>query len=348
MIAKFWRTAHNRPKPILVVGGAGYIGSVLCHQLIEKGHSVRVLDSLVYGNAAIRDLADHPNFEIQEGDCRNIEHVVKAFRGARCVVHLAAIVGDPACDLDHALALEVNYSATRMMIEVAKEQRIERFLFASSCSVYGSTEVLMDENAAAGPISLYARTKADSERALLGARDSDFHPVILRLATVFGHSFRPRFDLVVNLLTAQALDVGVITVFNGQQWRPFIHVRDAARGFIRALETPLSAVSGEIFNLGDDRLNSTLSGVAEQIRRVFPETRIERIDNLDIRNYRVSFDKIRRRIGFHCALSLADGVHELKTAFETGRITDYRDSVYHNHRFLAGFRSDLLTAGAQR
>jgi nucleoside-diphosphate-sugar epimerase len=325
----------ERNKPILVVGGAGYIGSMLCHLLIEKGRKVRVLDSLVYGDSAIRDLLNHPDFELQQGDCRNIQHVVKAFSGVKSVIHLAAIVGDPACDLDQTSALEVNYSSTRMMIEIAKGQRIERFLFASSCSVYGATDVLMDENSAIAAVSLYGRTKVDSERALLDAANSEFHPVILRLATVFGNSFRPRFDLVVNLLTAQAFKDGVITICNGQQWRPFIHVRDACLGLIGALDSPLSVVSGEILNLGDDRLNSTLWGVAEEVGAIFPETRIERVDNGDIRNYRVSFGKIRGRIGFHCTMTLADGIRELKTAFETGLIADYRDILYHNQRFLA-------------
>jgi nucleoside-diphosphate-sugar epimerase len=326
---------EGRDKPVLVVGGAGYIGSMLCHQLIAKGRKVRVLDSLVYGDLAIRDLLNQADFELQQGDCRNIQDVVKAFSGVQSVVHLAAIVGDPACDLDHTTALEVNYCSTRMMIEIAKGQRIERFLFASSCSVYGATDVLMDENSSIDPISLYGRTKVDSERALLEAANQEFHPVILRLATVFGHSYRPRFDLVVNLLTAQAYNGSVLSIFNAEQWRPFIHVRDAGRGLMQALEIPLGAVSGEIFNLGDNRLNLTLSGVAEQILGIFPGTRIERVDNLDIRNYRVSFDKIRARLGFECTMSLADGINELKTAFETGSIGDYRDILYHNQRFLA-------------
>ncbi len=193
----------------------------------------------------------------------------------------------------------------------------------------------MDENSSVAPVSLYGRTKVDSERALLEAVTVEFHPVILRLATVFGASHRPRFDLVVNLLTAQASEEGVITIYNGRQWRPFIHVRDAAHGLIAALNSPLSAVSGEVFNLGDNRLNATLAEVAEQIRIIFPRTRVERVDNADVRNYRVLFDKIRSRIGFQCATSLADGIGELKAALESGAITDYRDIRYHNQRFLA-------------
>jgi len=305
-------TAGREP-PVLVVGGAGYIGSVLCHLLIERGRRVRVLDSLVYGGEAIADLRHHPNFEFQRGDCRNIEDSIRAMSGVSAVIHLAAIVGDPACDLDRRTALEVNYCSTRMLIEIAKGQGIARFLFASSCSVYGATDVLMDENSSVVPVSLYGRTKADSERALLDAATAGFHPVVLRLATIF----------------------------NGRQWRPFLHVRDAARGFIAVLDSPLGAVGGEVFNLGDNRLNFTLEDVAAEIGAAFPETRIERADNADARNYRVSFDKIRGRLGFECSLTLADGIRELKTALESGRIADYEDILYHNQRFLAGLDAGL-------
>src|SRR5262249_3615659 len=136
--------------------------------------------------------------------------------------------------------------------------------------------------------------------------------------------------------------------FNEQQWRPFVHVRDAAGAFIRALESPSRSVSGEIFNVGDNRLNLTLAGVAGEIQSIFPETCIERVDNSDIRNYRVCFDKIRRRIGFQCALSLADGIRELKNAFESRRIANYQDIRYHNQHFLAETSARVASAGATR
>jgi nucleoside-diphosphate-sugar epimerase len=320
--------------PVLIVGGAGYIGSIMCRKLLAQGRKVRLLDSFVYGNSAIRELLGHPNFELCIGDCRNIQNVVSAMNGVRSVIHLAAIVGDPACEQDKRAALEINYAATRMMTEIAKGYGVQRFLFASSCSVYGETEETVDERSLVKPISLYAQTKVDSEQALLRARTDSFHPTILRLATVFGNSFRPRFDLVVNLLTAKALQEGVITIFNGEQWRPFIHVSDVAEGFIRFLDSPISAVSGEVYNLGDSRMNYTLSEIAEVIKKLIPGTRVEHVENPDRRNYRVSFDKIHREIGFDCNVSLEQGISDLKTALEGGRITDYTDPLYHNQRFL--------------
>lgn len=326
--------SQRRAAPILVVGGAGYIGCLLCRMLLAKGYRVRVLDSLLYGDGAVRDLLKNPRFELIAGDCRNIQSVVGAVKGVDAIVHLAAIVGDPACEQDRQTALEVNYAATRMLTEIARGNGVSRMVFASSCSVYGASEMLMNERSAVEPISLYAQTKLDSERALLDACSATFHPTVLRLATVFGHSARPRFDLVVNLLAAKAFQEGVITIFNGRQWRPFIHVRDVAGGIVRILEAPAGSVSGEIFNLGDSRLNHPLSEVAEHIRAAFPSTRVEYVENTDRRNYRVSFDKIRNQTGFECAVSLTEGIEELRAIFEQGLVTDYTAVEYHNQRFL--------------
>lgn len=332
--------SKNRPSVpdgrgrVLIVGGAGYIGSILTERLLEKGHRVRVLDSLLYGDEALRQFRHHPDFELIVGDCRNIQDVVRAVRGLESIIHLAAIVGDPACNQDHASALETNYAATRMLIEIAKGHGVSRVLFASSCSVYGATDVEMDENAAVQPISLYGQTKVDSERALREAKTDTFHPTILRFATVFGLGYRPRFDLVVNLLAAKAHQEGVITIYNGHQWRPFLHLRDLVEATIQVLEAPARLVSGEIFNVGDTRLNHKLIEVADVIRRVFPDVRVEHFDNADRRNYRVNFDKLRKRTGFRTRYSLGDGVEEIRKAFDTGLITDYTDLRYHNQRYL--------------
>src|SRR5450432_97547 len=328
------RDNQNSEGTVLVLGGAGYIGSSLVRKLLESGRKVRVVDSLVYGDEPLRGVFGHPNLEMRIGDCRNIQDMVAAVRGVDSIIDLAAIVGDPACEQDKQTALEINYAATRMLIEVAKGHGIQRFVFASSCSVYGATDVIMDEKSAVRPISLYGQTKLDSEHALLHARSEGFHPTILRLATVFGLSFRPRFDLVVNLLMAKAYNEGVITIFNGEQWRPFIHVHDVAAGIIRTLNAPLPVVSGQIFNLGDTRLNYTLTQIGQMIQKMFPETRVENIDDKDRRNYRVSFDKIRSEMGFTASWQLEDGLRQLRQAFEDKEIVDYTDSRYSNQKFL--------------
>lgn len=321
-------------KPVLVVGGAGYIGSILCRKLLAQGRRVRLLDNFVYGNSAVREIFGNERCELIIGDCRNIQSVVSAMNGVDSVIHLAAIVGDPACEQDKRAALEINYAATRMLTEIAKGYGVKRFVFASSCSVYGETDEIVDEQSAVKPISLYAQTKVDSEQALLKARTDHFHPTILRLATVFGNSYRPRFDLVVNLLTAKALRDGVITIYNGEQWRPFIHVSDVAEGMICALDSPTALVSGEIYNLGDSKLNYTLLQVAETIQRLVPGTKVEHVENPDRRNYRVCFDKIRNELGFECQVNLEEGIRDLSGALLSRRIPDYTDARYHNQRFL--------------
>jgi nucleoside-diphosphate-sugar epimerase len=322
-------------RSILIVGGAGYIGSLLARSLLSGGYKVKVLDKLVYGDFAIRDLIGKPGFELLVGDCRNIQAVSGAVKGVNAVVHLAAIVGDPACDLDHQTTLEINYAATRMLSEVVKGHGVKRFIFASSCSVYGATDAFVDEHSPVAPISLYGHTKVDSETALLETESEDFLPTILRFATVFGHSHRPRFDLVVNLLTAKAHQEGVITIYNGQQWRPFIHVRDIVQAIVKVLEAPLEVVGGQIYNVGDSRLNCTLTEIAEKVRALMPNTKVMNVEDTDRRNYRVCFDKIRDQLGFECLISVEDGIKEMKQAFDDRSITDYTHVNYHNQRYLS-------------
>jgi nucleoside-diphosphate-sugar epimerase len=330
--ANLFRT--REPRIVLVVGGAGYVGSILVRKLLAIGRRVRVLDNLVYGSGAIADVLDHPNLQLCVGDCRNARDAAAAAKGAKAIIHLAAIVGDAACDQDRSGAVEVNYAATSVLIDAALKAGTERLIFASSCSAYGSSDGVMDEASAVQPISLYAETKVQSELALLAAAGPGFHPTVLRFATVFGNSYRPRFDLIVNLLTAKAYNEGTITIFNGGQWRPFIHVQDVVEGILRGLEAPISVVSGQIYNLGDSRLNYTLSDIGAAICAVFPETQVAHIENADRRNYRVSFEKIKDQLGFACSLRVEDGIRELKRVFDGGAISDYRDVQYHNQRFL--------------
>ena len=327
---------------VLVIGGAGYIGSALTRQLLDAGYRVRVIDSLMFGDAPVAGLLHNPHFELIRADFRHVESLVKAIHNVDAVIHLAAIVGDPACTIKAELTTEINYAATRLLIEVAKGAGVHRLLFASTCSVYGASDFLMDERTAPSPISLYAQTKLDSERTILEAGSGMLHPTCLRLATVFGLSPRPRFDLVVNLLTARAIQEGKIMISNRDQWRPFIHVNDVARAFVQVLRAPLSTVSGEILNVGSYHLNYTLGEVAEKIRERVPGLEIEYRENLDKRNYRVSFDKIHSYVGFVCENSLEQGIEEIRQAVADGLIKNYRDTQYSNYEYLLGASDDLL------
>jgi nucleoside-diphosphate-sugar epimerase len=317
-------------RKVLVVGGAGYIGSGLVRDLIDDGYKVRVLDSLIFGDEPIRDLYGHPALELIQGDFRHITPVVKAVKGVDAVIHLGAIVGDPACAVNEEETLGTNLAATRLLADVCRASNVSRVLFASTCSVYGAAPETVDEKSSLNPVSLYAATKIDSERVLLDAKGRDFHPVILRLATAYGWSHRPRFDLVVNLLTAKADVDKKIVIFNGNQWRPFIHVRDISRAFRACLAAPLDLVSGEIFNAGSDKMNYTLQELAEIIRTLEPGLSVEYVTNNDARDYRVSFDKIRTRLGFDCTTTLEAGIREMQRELRAGNVSDYRESRYSN------------------
>lgn len=324
-----------RPEHVLVVGGAGYLGSALVPMLLDRRYRVRVLDSLIFGKASLNAVEKHSSFELIPGDVRDIQAVVQAMKGCDAVIHLAAIVGDPACEENHQLTAEINRAATRMLIDICRGHGIQRFLFASTCSVYGASQFLMDEHAQVAPISLYAQTKLDSENLLLKAKCTDFHPTVLRLATLFGISPRPRFDLVVNLLTARAIRLGKITIFNGEQWRPFMHVHDAARAFVACLEpNNTDVVSGEIFNVGSYELNHRLSDVAREISEAIPTVEVERVENEDRRNYRVSFDKIHTRLGFVCERGLGQGIREIADMVRKSSIKDFSSEMFNNHAMV--------------
>lgn len=339
------RASQAAPQHVLVVGGAGYLGSLLVPLLLEHGYRVRVFDSLLFGKESLRAVENHSRCEVICGDVRNIHAVVQAMRHCDAVIDLAAIVGDPACAENRQLAVEVNRAATRMLIDVCRGYGIQRFLFASTCSVYGASDFLMDEHSTLAPVSLYAQTKVDSENLLLEAKSRSFHPTILRLATLFGASPRPRFDLVVNLLTARAIRLKKITIYNGAQWRPFMHVYDAARAFVTSLAANLDAVSGEIFNAGAYDLNHQLSELSEIIGRIVPDVEVEHLENKDRRNYRVSFDKIHTRLDFTCQRALEDGIIEMANLLRAPGIDNFAAEIYDNRATLKVYAQ---TADAER
>jgi nucleoside-diphosphate-sugar epimerase len=329
---------------VLVLGGAGYLGSVLVRQLLALGRRVRVLDSFMFGQQPLDEVKGHANFELVRGDVRDVAAVVPCMKGCDAVIHLAAIVGDSACDENKQLAVEVNRAATRMLADVAVECGVRRFIFASSCSVYGASDFFVNEQSPVNPLSMYAETKIDSERILLEAKSATFAPTILRLSTLFGLSPRMRFDLVVNLFVARAVFMGSITILNGDQWRPLLHVQDAARACVASLEAARETVSGEVFNVGAAELNLQIDELGNTVSRVIPEMEIETLESEDRRNYRVTFDKIHERLGFGCWKTLQDGIQEIYGAIRAGLITDFTTAHFNNQIALRA----LVRAGAKQ
>jgi nucleoside-diphosphate-sugar epimerase len=334
---------------VLVIGGAGYIGSALLPKLLDKGYEVRLLDLLIYGTEPINELLKYPNLEIMEADFRQVDKVVEAMRDIDAVIHLGGIVGDPACALDEELTIEVNLMATRMIAEVAKGSSVSRFIFASTCSVYGANDILLDERSALNPVSIYARSKIASERVLMTMASDEFAPTILRFGTIYGLSGRTRFDLVVNLLTAKALVEGEITIFGGDQWRPFVHVDDAALSVLNVLEAPMALVGKEVFNVGSEDQNHTIQQIGEMIKEAVPAANlISKGADTDKRNYRVSFARIQRRLGFKPQWTIERGIQQVVEALQNGKVIDYQDARYSNVKFLSDEGSSHLIRGYNR
>ena len=303
--------ATPKVKTILIAGGAGYLGSILARKLLERNYKIRVLDMLTFGEEPIRDLLSHENFELIKGDIRNIEVIYKALKDIDSVIHLAAIVGDPACKQEPGGAIEVNYLATKMFAEACKYNQINRFIFASTASVYGVQEGLVHEEVTPNPVSLYARSKLKSEEGILSLVDENFSPTVFRMGTLYGLSPRMRFDLVVNVLVMKAVTEKKIKIFGGQQWRPLVHVA--------------------VFNIGSNDQNYQIYQLGELLKKEMPEITIETTpENSDLRNYHQDNSKFDNLVGFSAQHNIVDAIREIKTAIEEGRISNPLDRRYYN------------------
>ncbi len=326
---------EEKKHTVLVTGGAGYVGSHVCRLLLKKGYKVIVLDKLLFGDGGIRDLLTHKNFSLITGDISNISTLIRAVQQVDAVIHLAGIVGDPASALNPLHTMEQNHFATKALIDVCKHYQIARFVFSSSCSVYGANPGLLKEESELRPVSLYAQSKSYSEYVLLEEADENFHPIILRFGTLYGLSPRMRFDLVVNTMAAHAYINKRIVVDGGTQWRPLLHVADAATACVAALEAPLSKVSGQIFNVGDTKENYQIQDIAKAVQASFPKASIELLDTVkDRRDYRVSFKKINRLMGWHASRTLSEGIGEMASALRKGKFKQWSGKLHNNYLTL--------------
>jgi len=328
---------------VLLTGGAGYIGSLLLRRLLEAGHDVVVLDRLAFGDESLRGLGGRPGYRLVAGDVRDRDLVEALLRDREAVVHLAAIVGEAACAADPRLAVETNVEATRHLAEASAAAGIARFVFASTCSVYGTGLAdRLREDSPLAPAELYAETRVNAERALAAVARPRLRPTILRFGTVYGHSPRTRFDLVVNLLTARALRDHAVSIFGGEQWRPFVHVGDVARALHASLEADLDRVGGETLNVGDNRENYQMKDLGPVLAREIPGTEVRVVqDVVDKRSYHVVFDRIERVLGFHASRGVAEGVREVRDAIRSGAIADPFDPR------LVNFTRSVPAAGSR-
>ena len=327
----------EKGKRVLVVGGAGYLGSVLVRKLLSRGFKVRVLDILMFGGDSIIELKENSNFELIEGDMRNISTLARAILDVNAVVSLAAIVGDPACKNRPEAAIETNYLANKVLADACKYHQVNKYLYASTCSVYGAMEGIkeLDEDSPLNPISLYARSKIQSEEGILSLEDENFSPIILRMATLYGYSPRMRFDLVVNTMTKTAIvDKKIAVHGGGLQWRPLLNVDDAAEAYVKCLESPLKKVKGEIFNVGSSKQNYQIIEIAKIVNKYIPNSKLVIEDDVsDSRNYFVSFRRLENKLGFRVFNNLEKSILRIKKAIEGKEIINVNDSKYYNVEF---------------
>jgi nucleoside-diphosphate-sugar epimerase len=319
----------------LVSGGVGYLGVPAIKELRAGGRAVRVLDALIHGDQErlVDDLQSR-GVEVLTGDIRDPDARRRALEGVGEVVHLAAIVGDPACARDPRLAHAVNVEGASALVAEARAAGVQRFVFASTCSNYGrlaDASVPIAEDGALAPVSLYAKQKVAIERALLEGAARPMQITCLRFATLYGVAPRMRFDLTVNEFTRDLWADRSLEVFGEQFWRPYVHVRDAARAIRITLDAPASRVAGEVFNVGRSDENYRKLDVVDVIRAQVDRGQVSFVHrDEDPRDYKVSFEKIARVLGFQPAMTVADGVAEIVVALDAGRFRDPFDGRHRN------------------
>jgi nucleoside-diphosphate-sugar epimerase len=318
----------------LVTGGAGYVGSLVVDELLARGTRVRVLDALLHGGVpSLLGAWGRPGFEFVRGDVRDPHIRRAALTGVDSVVHLAAIVGDPACARRPELAQEVNLDATRALLADCEELGVRRVVFASTCSNYGKMpgDVLATEEFELRPVSLYAQTKVAAELDVLAKGRNGLETCCLRFATVYGSSPRMRFDLTVNEFTRDLVLGEELVVFGEQFWRPYVHVRDAARAVGAVLDAPRDAVDGEVFNVGSTDENYRKLDIVELLQQRLPDARVRYVHkDEDPRDYRVAFEKIDLALGYRPRYTVGEGIDEIMALLRSGIVDEPAAEVYRN------------------
>jgi nucleoside-diphosphate-sugar epimerase len=314
-------------KNILVIGGGGYVGTHLTTQLIQKNYAVTVFDLFIYGNFLVK----HKNLNVIKGDIRDLSLLKKIISNFDCIIHLACISNDPSFDLNPELGKSINFDPFEDLVKISKENGIERFIYASSSSVYGvKAENDVDEKFSLEPLTDYSKYKALCEDILLRYNDKNFTCCIVRPATVCGYSKRQRLDLVVNILTNLAYNSGEVSIYGGSQLRPNININDMSNAYIFLLNQSKQLISGEIFNIGFENysVNTICALVTKNIKK---KVNIKYLKSEDNRSYHISSKKIQNKLGFKNFYSIEDAIVELINAFENKLLHDpLNNEIYFN------------------
>lgn len=329
---------------VLITGGAGYIGSLLASELLRANYRVTVVDSLLFGGESLVPFLHHPNFHFVKADVTEQRAVKDSLKDdwqmPDAIVHLAAIVGFPACQaVGKQVAWRYNVEATKMVFGQAADLGVERFVFASTYSNYGLSAdgKPVTEDSPLNPQSLYAETKVAAEKFLIEQKDASCAPLLFRFATLYGLSPRTRFDLIVNQFVLEAFTKRELIIYQRGYSRSFVHIRDVVRGVIVGLEAERSKICGQVFNLGTDDGNYSKDDIVQLVLKRIPETVVEYKDLTfggDMRDITVSFAKIKNVLGFDTILNVDDGIRELLFALKTGIIRNPTDEKYRNAQFI--------------
>ena len=316
---------------ILIIGGGGYVGTVLVPKLLLLGYKVKVYDLLIYGKEVFDSVKKHPNLKIIKGDVRDLKSLGNEISGNDAIIHLACISNDPSFELNPSLSKSINFDSFEPCVKLAKSKGIRRFIYASTSSVYGIKDAEnVTEDMPLEPLTDYSKYKAMCEEIVLKEAAQNFICLVLRPATVCGYSPRQRLDLTVNILTNHAVNNRKITVFGGQQKRPNIHIEDITDLYIKALDYDDRKINKKIFNAGYENL--TLMEIAQMVKiSIDPHLEIVVEKSDDLRSYHISSKKIKDELGFVPKHTIENAIQDLKEAFEKGLLKNpMNNSLYYN------------------
>jgi len=323
-------------KTVFITGGSGYLGAVLVKKLLKKNYKIINLDPMIYSNSPTIQKT-HKNLKNFTGVTEDKYILNKIFNNKiYAVIHLSGVSNDPTALLNPALTEKSNIQATKLLIKVSKKNKVQKFLFASSCSVYGFTgeKKLVNEKSKSNPISEYAKSKVIGEKIVLKEQNKSFMVNCLRKGTLYGPSPRMRFDLVLNTMVGSAIQAKEIIINGGDQWRPFLHVEDAADAYIKLLENKNNKINGQVYNIGANSENFQIKELAYAIKKFIPKSKIKFSKNFDNRSYKVNFDKIKKDLKWEPQKKIQDGIFSVMKLFKTGKIKNFRDINYYNIKRL--------------
>jgi nucleoside-diphosphate-sugar epimerase len=313
---------------VFITGGAGYVGSMLTPKLLSEGYDVTVFDLMIYGENVI---SPHKNLKMIKGDIRDTNLLLKEIADHQAVIHLACISNDPSFELNPNLGKSINLDAFEPLVKISKDLGVERFIYASSSSVYGiKEEKNVNENMTLEPLTDYSKFKANCEKILSKYQSNEFTCTTIRPATVCGYSTRQRLDVVVNILTNLAFHKREISVFGGSQLRPNIHITDMVDAYLVLLRAPKEKIAGEIFNAGAE--NQTVLDLAKTVQGVMgDDVKLVTTPTNDNRSYHISSKKIAQQLGFSPTHTIAEAVQDIKRALETGLLKNsLENEMYFN------------------